>query len=189
MATQHLSTARMEAFSDGVIAVIITIMVLELHVPAEHLSNLDGLRSVAPTLFIYLLSFIQVGIYWVNHHYLLDDAENATHGMLWANLSFLFCLSLFPFAARWVGERGISSFSIALYAFVSVLPGLSWTVLSYIICRSSGISGTDGPVKLFTSTTLYIGAIPVAFVSPYASLGILILVAIIWLIPPRKLFR
>jgi uncharacterized membrane protein len=189
MATEHLSTARMEAFSDGVIAVIITIMVLELHVPAEHLGNLEGLRAVAPTLFIYLLSFIQVGIYWVNHHYLLDDAENATHGMLWANLGFLFCLSLFPFAARWVGERGISPFSIALYAFVSVLPGLCWTILSYIICKSGGASRSDGPVKLFTSTTLYIAAVPTALVSPSASLGILVLVAILWLIPPRKLFH
>jgi uncharacterized membrane protein len=189
MPTEQLSTARMEAFSDGVIAVIITIMVLELHVPSEHLSNLDGLRSIAPVLFIYLLSFVQVGIYWVNHHYLIDDAEGATHGILWANLAFLFCLSLFPFAARWVGERGISSFSIALYSFVSVLPGIAWTVLSYLICRDSGAVKADGPVKLFSSTGLYIAAVPMAFLSPYASLGVLILVAIIWLIPPRKLFR
>ncbi len=189
MATEQLSTARMEAFSDGVIAVIITIMVLELHVPDRALSNLDSLHAIAPTLFIYLLSFVQVGIYWVNHHYLLDDAERSTHGILWANLTFLFCLSLFPFAARWVGERGISSFSIALYAVVSVLPAISWTVLSAIICRTSGSRSTDGPAKLFTSTSLYLGAIPVAFFSPYASLGMLILVAILWLVPPRKLFR
>jgi uncharacterized membrane protein len=186
MATEKLSTARMEAFSDGVIAVIITIMVLELKVPAEHTSNLDSLRAILPTLSIYLLSFVQVGIYWVNHHYLLDDAETATHGMLWANLALLFCLSLFPFAARWVGERGISSFSIALYAFVSALPGISWSVLSYLICHTSGTSRTDGPGKLFTSTALYVGAIPVAFLSPYAALGMLILVAILWLVPPKK---
>ena len=179
----------MEAFSDGVIAVIITIMVLELHVPAEHVSNLDGLRAIAPTLFIYLLSFVQVGIYWVNHHYLIDDAEQSTHGILWANLSFLFCLSLFPFAARWVGERGISSFSIALYAVVSVLPAITWMVLSYIICQTSGIKSADGPAKQFTSSALYLGAIPVAFLSPYASLGMLILVAVLWLVPPRRLFR
>ena len=187
MAQDQLSPARMEAFSDGVIAVIITIMVLELHVPAEHLSNLDSLRAVAPTLFIYLLSFIQVGIYWVNHHYLIDDADSVTHGMLWANLAFLFCLSLFPFAARWVGERGISGFSIALYAFVSVLPALAWNVLSAIICRRNGTTSADSPAKLFTSSALYIGAIPVAFLSPYAALGMLIVVAILWLIPPRQI--
>ena len=189
MAQEHLTTARMEAFSDGVIAVIITIMVLELHVPAEHLSNLEALRAVAPTLLIYLLSFVQVGIYWVNHHYLLDDAEVATHGTLWANLAFLFSLSLFPFAARWVGERGISSFSIALYAVVSAFPAFSWLVLSYIIWHTSGTKSADGPAKQFTSSALYLGAIPVAFLSPYAALGMLILVAILWLIPPRKLFH
>ncbi|QMV17928.1 DUF1211 domain-containing protein [Granulicella sp. 5B5] len=187
MADDRLTTARMEAFSDGVIAVIITIMVLDLHVPAEHLSNLEGLHAVAPTLFIYLLSFVQVGIYWVNHHYLLDDAETVTHGMLWANLTFLFCLSLFPFAARWVGERGISSFSIALYAVVSVLPALAWNVLSAIICRRSGATSADSPAKLFISSALYLGAIPMAYVSPYAALAMLIAVAILWLIPPRKI--
>jgi uncharacterized membrane protein len=187
MPDQQLSTSRMEAFSDGVIAVIITIMVLELHVPAEHLSNLDGLQAVMPTLFIYLLSFVQVGIYWVNHHYLLDDADSVTHGMLWANLAFLFCLSLFPFGARWVGERGISSFSIALYALISVLPALAWNVLSAIICRRSGATSVDSPAKVFSSSALYLGAIPVAFLSPYGALGMLIAVAVLWLIPPRKI--
>jgi uncharacterized membrane protein len=189
MPQNQLSTGRMEAFSDGVIAVIITIMVLELHVPAEHLSNLDAIRAILPTLFIYLLSFVQVGIYWVNHHYLLDDADSATHGMLWANLAFLFCLSLFPFAARWIGERGISSFSVALYAFVSVLPALAWNVLSAIICRRIGAEPANSPAKLFTSSALYLGAIPVAYLSPYAALGMLILVAILWLIPPRKIIE
>jgi uncharacterized membrane protein len=187
MATEQLSTARMEAFSDGVIAVIITIMVLELHVPAEHLSNLDGLRAILPTLFIYLLSFAQVGIYWVNHHYLVDDADSVTHGMLWANLAFLFCLSLFPFGARWVGERGISSFSVALYASISVLPALAWNILSSIICRRSGATSVDSPIKVFGASALYIGAIPVAFLSPYAALAMLIAVAIVWLTPPRKI--
>ncbi len=187
MPEHQLSTARMEAFSDGVIAVIITIMVLELHVPAEHLSNLDSVRAILPTLFIYLLSFVQVGIYWVNHHYLLDDADSVSHGMLWANLAFLFCLSLFPFAARWVGERDISSFSIALYAFVSVLPALAWNVLSAIICRRNGRRSTDNPIKLAASTSLYLGAIPIAFLSPYAALAMLIAVAILWLIPPRRI--
>lgn len=187
MPQERLSTARMEAFSDGVIAVIITIMVLELHVPAEHLSNLQALRSIEPTLFIYLLSFVQVGIYWVNHHYLIDDADNATHGILWANLAFLFCLSLFPFAARWVGERGISSFSIAFYAVVSALPALSWMLLSSIICRTSGIKASDGPAKQLASSALYLGAIPVALFSPHTALAMLVAVALLWLLPPRKI--
>lgn len=177
----------MEAFSDGVIAVIITIMVLELHVPPENLTNLQGLHAIAPTLFIYLLSFVQVGIYWVNHHYLIDDADSVTHGMLWANLAFLFCLSLFPFAARWVGERGISSFSVAFYAAVSVLPAFAWIILSSIICRRNGSTSVDSPAKLLGSAALYIGAIPVAFLSPYAALAMLVTVAIIWLIPPPKI--
>jgi uncharacterized membrane protein len=187
MAETQLSTSRMEAFSDGVIAVIITIMVLELHVPSEHLSNIEGLRAVAPTLFIYLLSFIQVGIYWVNHHYLVDDVEGVTHGMLWANLSFLFCLSLFPFAARWVGERGISSFSIALYSVASALPGIAWIVLSSIIIRRSKTKLATGMDLQIPSAAMYLGSIPMAYVSPYISIGMIILVAIRWLIPPKKI--
>src|SRR5580704_13830492 len=118
MSREHLSTARLEAFSDGVIAVIITIMVLELKVP-EH-DGLAGLRAVWPTVFLYLLTFVQIGIYWVNHHYLIDEVETVGHGILWANLIFLFCLSLFPFATDWIGAKGLSSFSTALYAAVSL---------------------------------------------------------------------
>jgi uncharacterized membrane protein len=114
---QNLSPARLEAFSDGVIAVIITIMVLELKVPAS--DGVTGLRAVLPTVFLYLLTFVQVGIYWVNHHYLVDEVETVSHGILWSNLIFLFCLSLFPFVTDWIGIKGLSSFSTALYAGVS----------------------------------------------------------------------
>ena len=103
--SKPLSPGRLEAFSDGVIAVIITIMVLELHVPGKEVSNLNGLIALAPLLLVYLLSFVQTGIYWVNHHYLVDDLDHVTHGILWSNLAFLFTLSLFPFATRWLGER------------------------------------------------------------------------------------
>jgi uncharacterized membrane protein len=96
VSSERLSPSRLEAFSDGVIAVIITIMVLELKVPAQ--DGWAGLRAVAPTIFLYLLTFVQIGIYWVNHHYLIDEVESVSHGVLWANLIFLFCLSLFPFA-------------------------------------------------------------------------------------------
>ena len=122
MSRQSLSPGRLEAFSDGVIAVIITIMVLELKVPAQ--DGVAGVRVVLPTVCLYLLTFVQVGIYWVNHHYLVDEVETVSHGILWANLIFLFFLSLFPFVTDWIGMKGLSSFSTALYAGVSILPGL-----------------------------------------------------------------
>ncbi len=127
MSTKGLSPARLEAFSDGVIAVIITIMVLELKVPGP--DGVAGLLVVLPTIFLYLLTFVQIGIYWVNHHYLVDEVETVSHGILWANLAFLFCLSLFPFATDWIGVKGLSSFTTALYAAVSIFPGLGYMAL------------------------------------------------------------
>ena len=105
MSRKGLSPARLEAFSDGVIAVIITILVLELRVPEPN--GLAGLRVVLPAVFLYLLTFVQIGIYWVNHHYLVDEVETVSHGILWSNLMFLFCLSLFPFATEWIGIKGL----------------------------------------------------------------------------------
>ena len=186
MATDQLTTSRMEAFSDGVIAVIITIMVLELKVPPKSLSNIEGLRSILPLLLVYLLSFVLTGIYWVNHHYLVDDVKHITHGMLWANLAFLFSLSLIPFATIWVGARGISPFSVALYSATCAFPALSWIVLSTVICRRSGKPLAGSSAKQAVSACLYLGAIPVAYLSPYASLGMIVAVAILWLIPPRR---
>ncbi|MGA7156441.1 MAG: TMEM175 family protein [Acidobacteriaceae bacterium] len=187
--SKPLSSDRLEAFSDGVIAVIITIMVLELHVPAKNVSNLDGLRALTPLLTVYLLSFVQTGIYWVNHHYLTDDIDTVTHGILWSNLAFLFFLSLFPFATRWVAERGISSFSIALYAVASILPAIAWIVLSTTICRRTGEPLAGSPLKQLTSSALYLGAIPAAFVSPYLALAMIATVAILWLMPPKKIIE
>jgi uncharacterized membrane protein len=132
---ENLSPARLEAFSDGVIAVIITILVLELKVPAQ--DGWAGMRVVWPTLFLYLLTFVQIGIYWVNHHYLIDESETVTHGILWANLVFLFFLSLFPFATLWIGMKGLSHFSTALYAVESLLPGISYSVLSTLVRKQS----------------------------------------------------
>jgi uncharacterized membrane protein len=181
-----LSPGRLEAFSDGVIAVIITIMVLELHVPGKDVSNLDGLRALVPLLTVYLLSFVQTGIYWVNHHYLVDDLDHVTHGILWSNLAFLFSLSLIPFATTWVGNRGISSFSVALYAITCAFPALSWIVLSTFISHTTGQPLAGSPVKQAVSSVLYVGAIPAAYRSPYAGLGMIVVVAILWLIPPQK---
>jgi uncharacterized membrane protein len=183
MSRESLSPARLEAFSDGVIAVIITIMVLELKVPVH--DGMAGVREVLPTVFLYLLTFVQIGIYWVNHHYLVDEAETVSHGILWANLAFLFFLSLFPFATDWIGVKGLSSFSTALYAGVSILPGISYTALSMQIRSRSRSAAHAGWGKQLGSVVLYLAAIAVAFYRPIASLALIGLVAVIWLLPPR----
>jgi len=185
----RLTPERLNAFSDGVIAVIITIMVLELHVPslADHPGNLDALREELPLILVYLLSFIQTGIYWVNHHYLVDDLDQVTHGILWANLALLFSLSLIPAATNWVAIRHISSFSIALYGTACAIPGIPWMILSTLIQCRTQTPPASGIVKQFASVCLYIGSIPMAFVSPYIAIGMIVLVAIIWLLPPRKI--
>jgi uncharacterized membrane protein len=181
---QELSSARLEAFSDGVIAVIITIMVLELHVPMH--DGWTGVRAVAPTIFLYLLSFVQVGIYWVNHHYLIDETESVTHGILWANLILLFCLSLFPFATDWIGEKGLSSFSTALYAGVSLLPAVSFAVLWLAVRRHSRIPPHARWAKMVTSTVLYLLAIPAAYYRTNVAMALIVMVAILWLLPPKQ---
>src|SRR5579862_8044849 len=136
MSGREVGTGRLEAFSDGVIAVIITVLVLELKVPAAN--GTAGLVAVLPTIFLYLLTFVQIGIYWVNHHYLVDEVKTVSHGILWANLMFLFCLSLFPFATDWIGIKGLSSFTTALYAAVSIFPGLGYMALWTQIRAQSG---------------------------------------------------
>ena len=183
----RLSPARLEAFSDGVVAVIITIMVLELHVPGKEIGNFEALRQALPILLVYLLSFIQTGIYWVNHHYLVDDLDQVTHGILWSNLALLFSLSLIPAATNWVAVRGISSFSIALYGAVCVFPGVPWMVLSALIQRRSNMPPASGFVKQAASLCLYLGCIPLAFVSPWIAIGMIVIVAVLWLLPPRKI--
>jgi uncharacterized membrane protein len=179
---QNLSPARLEAFSDGVIAVIITVMVLELKVPAA--DGVAGLHAVLPTVVLYLLSFLQVGIYWVNHHYLIDEAETVSHGTLWANLIFLFCLSLFPFATAWVGEKHLSPSSTALYAAVSILPGVSYAALWLAVRAQSSVPPHATWSKMIASTSLYLLAIPVALYRPMAALCLIGIVALMWLLPP-----
>jgi uncharacterized membrane protein len=181
--SRGLTPSRLEAISDGVIAVIITIMVLELKVPGP--DGLAGLRAVLPTIFLYLLTFVQIGIYWVNHHYLVDEAETVTHGILWANLVFLFCLSLFPFATDWIGVKGLSSFTTALYAAVSIFPGLAYMALWIQIRRQSAASAHASWSKQIASVSLYVAAVPVAYIRPAASLALIGVVAVLWLLPPK----
>jgi len=183
MSRQNLSPTRVEAFSDGVIAVIVTILVLELKAP--EIDGLEGMRLVLPTIFLYLLTFVQIGIYWVNHHYLMDEVETIGHAVLWANLIFLFCLSLFPFATEWIGAHGLTHFSTALYAAVSIFPGLSYMVLwTQVRCRSDAPAHASVS-KQIASLILYVSAVPLAYYKPALSLTLICVVAVMWLLPPK----
>lgn len=183
MSRESLSPARLEAFSDGVIAVIITVLVLELKVPLQ--DGLPGLRAVGPTVFLYMLTFVQVGIYWVNHHYLIDEAKSVAHGILWTNLAFLFCLSLFPFVTEWIGAKGLTHFSTALYAAVSLTPGLTYFLLAKQVRRLSEAPAHFSTAKQVTSLLLYLVAVPAAYVSCPLSLAMICVVSVVWILPPR----
>ena len=178
----HLSPARLEAFSDGVIAVIITIMVLDLKVPLS--DGPSALHYVLPTLVLYFLSFVQVGIYWVNHHYLIDEARTVGHGLLWANLIFLFSLSLIPFATVWVGEKHLSPFSISLYAATCLLPALSFFILARQVRFHSDTMPHTSAAKQYTSLGLYCAAVVSGLYHPYLALACIATVAVIWMMPP-----
>jgi uncharacterized membrane protein len=165
------------------VGVIVEIVVLELKVPAQ--DGWVGLHAVWPTVFLYLLTFVQIGIYWVNHHYLTSELETVDHAVLWSNLAFLFCLSLFPFVTLWAGEKHLSSFSTALYAAVSLMPAGSYTVLWGRIRRRSDAPAHASKAKQATSIALYATAIPAAYVHPALSLGLVSVVSAMWLVPPR----
>lgn len=185
----QLRAERMVTFSDGVIAVIITVMVLDLKVPAHDLSDLDALRKVLPMLMIYALSFVEVGIYWVNHHYLIDDVEQVSHGLLWANLGFLFTLSLIPFGTAWVGQRGLTPFALSLYLICCALPTVSWIVLSIVVRHRTHTPLAGSPIKQAISSALYVGVIPVSCHSLTAAMVMLAAVAVLWLIPPKRVLE
>jgi len=180
----------MEAFSDGVIAILITIMVLELHKPSgPHFSDL---RATYPSLLAYILSFVFLGIYWNNHHHLMMTVRKVTGAMLWANLALLFSLSLFPFATAWMSENGFATDTVASYAIVLTLAAISFTSLQVVIVRSHGADsrlkdalGRDLKAKL--SFSAYLAAIPLAFVFRWLSIAIFIGVAATWFIPDRRL--
>ncbi len=183
---------RMEAFSDGVLAIIITIMVLEMKVPQA--SDLVALKPVLPVFLSYVLSFVYVGIYWNNHHHLLYAAKRVRGGILWANLHLLFWLSLFPFATGWMGENHLASTPTAAYGCVLLMAAIAYWLLQRAIIRQQGPKsflasaiGSDWKGKL--SPVLYASAIPLAFVSPWISNGLFVLVACIWLIPDRRIER
>jgi uncharacterized membrane protein len=181
---------RLEAFSDGVIAVIITIMVLELHAP--HGSDLAALRPLVPLFGTYALSFVMLGIYWNNHHHLLQAARVVSGGVLWANLHLLFWLSLFPFATAWMGSNHFESLPTAAYGVVLLLAAVAYYVLQSAIVSVQGPDsvlpaalGRDLKGKI--SPVLYAAAIPGAFVDRWVAVALYVAVALMWLIPDRRL--
>ena len=181
---------RLEAFSDGVIAIIITIMVLELKIP--HGNGLDHLRPLLPVFLSYLLSFIFVGIYWNNHHHMLHACTAVTGAMLWANLHLLFWLSLFPFTTGWMGENHFTAVPTALYGVVLLLAGIAYYLLQRTIIRAQGKDsilkkaiGRDWKGKL--TPLLYIVAIVAALRSSWIADAALVIAALIWLIPDRRI--
>jgi len=187
---EGMTKGRMEAFSDGVIAVIITILVLELKVP--HGESIDALAPVLPVFLSYVLSFIYVGIYWNNHHHMLHATRRVTGPVLWANLHLLFWLSLVPFTTAWMGENHFSAAPSALYGFVLLMAAIAyWMLQQRIIASEGGDSflrkaiGGDWKGKL--SPVLYAIAIPMSFWTHWVAQAIYVLVAFIWLIPDRRI--
>jgi uncharacterized membrane protein len=187
-----MKTNRLEAFSDGVLAIIITIMVLELKVP--HGTDLAALKPILPVLLSYLLSFIYVGIYWNNHHHLFQSTEQVTGGILWANLHLLFWLSLFPFTTAWLGENHLTAVPCAVYGFVLLMAAVAYHILQWLIMKQQGAEsllahavGWDWKGRL--SPVFYLAAILLAFVSPWLSTTLYFLVALLWLIPDRRIER
>jgi uncharacterized membrane protein len=185
-----MRTGRLEAFSDGVIAIIITIMVLEMKVP--HGDSLDDLLPVLPVFLSYVLSFVYVGIYWNNHHHMLHATTTVTGAMLWANLHLLFWLSLFPFATGWMGENHFSAIPTALYGVVLLMAAIAYYLLEQAIIHAQGPDsilkkavGRDWKGKL--SPVLYIVAIVSTLLSPWIAEAILVAAALIWLIPDRRI--
>lgn len=181
---------RMEAFSDGVIAVIITIMVLEMKSP--HGTDLAALRPLIPVFLSYVLSFIYVGIYWNNHHHLLHAAEHVEGDVLWANLHLLFWLSLTPFATAWMGENHFAPWPVALYGAVLMLAGVAYFLLTRRLIAHHGTGsklatsiGSDE--KGIVSVVLYAVAIPLSFVRPWIACSCYALVAVMWLVPDPRI--
>jgi len=181
---------RLEAFSDGVIAILITIMVLELKVP--HGADADALRPLTPVFLTYILSFVYLGIYWNNHHHMLHAAARINGKVLWANLHLLFWLSLVPFVTGWMGENHFAPLPTAVYGGVLLLSGVAYTILLWVLVAAQNPGsklevavGDDVKGKL--SMALYALAIPLAFVNQWIAHGLYVLVALMWLVPDPRI--
>ena len=185
-----MSKNRLEAFSDGVLAIIITIMVLELDVPEE--PTLAALAPLIPVLLSYVLSFVFLGIYWNNHHHLLQAADSVDGRVLWANLHLLFWLSLVPFTTTWMGQNNFADLPVALYGVDLLLAAVAYFILVRALLSLHGQNSTlaqalDRDIKGKISLYIYVAAIPLAFLSPLLAGMLYVLVAVIWLVPDRRI--
>jgi len=185
-----MGKTRLEAFSDGVLAIVITIMVLEMKVP--HGADLHALRPLIPVLSSYVLSFVFIGIYWNNHHHMLQAIRHVNGPILWANLHLLFWLSLIPFVTGWMGENHFAATPVALYGCVLLLCAIAYTILTRCLVRHHGRDSTlatalGRDTKAKVSLLCYVVAIPAAFVRPWVAWSLYIVVAILWLVPDRRI--
>ena len=188
-----MPTSRLEAFSDAVIAILITIMVLELKVPeGPHSTELSGLHPLLPVFLAYTLSFVNLGIYWNNHHHMLFATERTSGKVLWANLHLLFWLSLFPFTTAWMGENHFAQLPVFAYGVVSLLAAISYYILQTVIVADHGpesklATALGADLKGKISPVLYIAGIAFAYVNRWISLGLYVFVALMWLVPDKRI--
>lgn len=185
-----MGKGRLEAFSDGVIAIIITIMVLEMHAP--HGPALADLLPLLPAFLSYVLSFIYIGIYWNNHHHLMHAAQKINGRALWSNFHLLFWLSLIPFTTRWMGENHMATLPVALYGVVLFMAGFAYYVLAHNLVNIHGKTSTLGEAigkdcKGVASLAIYAAAIPLAFLNPWIALSLYIFVAAMWFVPDPRI--
>ena len=184
-----MTASRLGGFSDGVIAIVITIMVLEIRPP--HNATLDALRALQPTILAYLLSFVFLAIYWNNHHHLLHATKSITGGVMWANMHLLFWLSLVPFVTAWVGQAHEQATPAAMYGLVALMSAVAYTLLVVVILKANPgsamvrLGGNDTKAKL--SIALYVLGVALALVAPWLAYTTYLLVSVIWFIPDRRL--
>jgi uncharacterized membrane protein len=187
-----MKTERLNAFTDGVIAIVITIMVLEL--PTPHGTDFASVKPILPLLGAYLLSFVNVGIFWSNHHHMLQAASKVDGRVLWANNALLFCLSLIPFLIRWIGEEGIQPLPVAAFGVLMIMAAACYFLLEQALIVAEGdeskvAAAVGSKHKEWISLVSYISGAGLAFVSPYISVAIYIAIAAMWLIPDRRFER
>jgi uncharacterized membrane protein len=185
-----MKTSRLEAFSDGVLAIIITIMILEIKVPAG--DSLQDLLPIVPKFTTYMLSFIYLAIYWNNHHHLWQAVEHVNGKILWANLHLLFWLSLFPFTTGWMGENHFSRYPVALYGIILLMASIAWAILAKQIIKEEGADSKVGKAlnksnKVKVSIILYATGVVLSLIQPVLSITFYVIVAVLWFIPDKRI--
>lgn len=185
-----MTTSRLEAFSDGVLAIIITIMVLELKVP--HGADLNSLKPIVPVFISYILSFINIGIYWNNHHHLMQSVEQVNGKVMWANMHLLFWLSIVPFSSGWMGENQFSEWPVAVYGIVLMMAGVAYYFLAHSLIQLHGKNSTLAKAlgkdrKGILSVLVYISGVGLSFINPWIGFSLYALVAAMWFIPDKRI--